>query len=82
MALLRRDEPGRTPWRRAEEVERVLEGEWLEETLARLAITEQNFNLWQEIRIAHVRTSEPAHPADTIADARRRALISKGSPTN
>jgi hypothetical protein len=72
LALLERDDPGRTPWGRAEELQRILEEEWLEETLALLAIAEQNFNLWQEIRIAHVRASEPHHLGETIDDARRQ----------
>jgi hypothetical protein len=69
VTLLERDDPTNTPWGRAAEVGHVLEDEWLDETLALLAISEQNFNLWQEIRIANVRASEPRHLASTIADA-------------
>lgn len=70
LALLRRERPGTTAWSRAEEVQTVLDEEWLEETLALLAIVEQNFNLWQEIRIAHIRQDEPRYLTDTVADAR------------
>lgn len=72
VTLLERDDPTNTPWGRAGEVTHILEDEWLEESLALLAIAEQNFNFWQEIRIAHVRSSERHQLADTIADAGRQ----------
>jgi hypothetical protein len=71
-SLLERDRPGRMPWRRAGEAEQLLEEDWLEETLALLAVVEHNFALWQELRIAHVSVDEQRHLADTVDDARRQ----------
>jgi hypothetical protein len=70
--LLQREGPGRTTWGRAGEAEHLIEEDWLEETLALLAVVEHNFTLWQELRIAHVGVSEPTHLLDTVVDARRQ----------
>jgi hypothetical protein len=59
-SLLERDRPGRMAWKRAGEAEQLLEEEWLEETLALLAVVEHNFALWHELRIAHVAGQEVA----------------------
>lgn len=69
-SLLERDDPGRMPWRRAGEAKQLLEEDWLEETLALLAVVEHNFNLWQELRIAYISANEPDHLVDAIDDAR------------
>ncbi len=42
----------------------------LSESLELLLVVEQNYMLWQEIRIAQVATNEPAALAATVADAR------------
>lgn len=41
----------------------------LRETLALLALAEENVGLWQQIRIFHVQLAEPEHLAYTISDA-------------
>lgn len=47
-----------------------LTDELLRESLALLVVAEQNYILWQEIRVAHVASNEPQALADTVADVR------------
>lgn len=69
-SLLDEVEPRITTWMQAEEAKGLIEEDWLEESLALLAIVEHNFALWQELRIAHVRANEPGYLAETVGDAR------------
>ena len=47
-----------------------LTDELLRESLALLVVVEQNYMMWQEVRLAHVATHEPEALAVTIGDAR------------
>jgi hypothetical protein len=55
---------------RLDAAEKMLDEARLRETLALLVLVEQNHNLWQTLRIAHVRQTEPDHLESTLADAR------------
>jgi pyruvate/2-oxoglutarate dehydrogenase complex dihydrolipoamide acyltransferase (E2) component len=55
--------------RRSSELKELTD-DLLVESLALLVVAEQNYLLWQEVRIAHVAANEPAEATHAIADAR------------
>lgn len=60
---------GWRPRARASDAEDLLEDDLLAETLALLVLAEHNFALWQQLRIANVRTREPEHLPAVVEDA-------------
>lgn len=55
---------------RLDAAESMLDGSRVRESLGLLLVAEENHNLWQLLRIAHVRKTERSHLAATLDDAR------------
>lgn len=60
---------GWRPRARAEDAKELLEDDLLAESLALLVLSEHNFALWQQLRIANVKLREPEHLEATVEDA-------------
>jgi hypothetical protein len=60
---------------RLDAAESMLDGSRVRESLELLLVAEENHNLWQLLRIAHVRQTERSHLAGTIEDARAAIAV-------
>lgn len=60
---------------RLDAAEAMLDGSRVRESLELLLVAEENHNLWQLLRIAHVRQTERSHLAATIDDARAAIAV-------
>lgn len=60
---------------RLDAAEAMLDGSRVRESLELLLVAEENHNLWQLLRIAHVRQTERSHLAATVEDARAAMAV-------